>query len=122
MAPKKKGGGKKKKKDDGAEPPHDGSWERVRVHRWPRGHVWARRLPCTSPPPDCFLAPFRFCNRTRQAVESGTWEKPVTDLPDANTWPTWGALRERVLTACREVRGSGICGAAQVLLFSLLDT
>ncbi|KAG2445624.1 hypothetical protein HXX76_000234 [Chlamydomonas incerta] len=66
MAPKKKGGGKKKKKDDGAEPPHDGSWER--------------------------------------AVESGTWDKAVTDLPDANTWPTWGALRERVLTACREIK------------------
>ena len=38
-----------------------------------------------------------------QAVDSGAWDKPVTDLPDANTWPTWGALRERVLTACREV-------------------
>eukprot|EP00983_Pelagomonas_calceolata_P013618 436503-Pelagomonas_calceolata.AAC.2 len=24
-------------------------------------------------------------------------------LADANTWPTWGALRERVLTACKEV-------------------
>ncbi len=23
---------------------------------------------------------------------------------DANTWPTWGALRERILTACREIR------------------
>ncbi|GFR43643.1 hypothetical protein Agub_g4745 [Astrephomene gubernaculifera] len=39
-----------------------------------------------------------------RAVESGVWEKPVTDLPDANTWPTWGALRERVLTACREIK------------------
>lgn len=26
---------------------------------------------------------------------------------DANTWPTWGALRERLLTSCREVRVGG---------------
>lgn len=37
-------------------------------------------------------------------MESGLWEKAVTDLPDANTWPTWGALRERVLTACTVIR------------------
>lgn len=28
----------------------------------------------------------------------------MSDLPDCNMWPTWGALRERVLTSCREVR------------------
>uniref|UniRef100_A0A7S0V1B3 Uncharacterized protein n=1 Tax=Polytomella parva TaxID=51329 RepID=A0A7S0V1B3_9CHLO len=39
-----------------------------------------------------------------RTVESGVWEKSVTDLPDANTWPTWGALRERVLTACKEIK------------------
>lgn len=39
-----------------------------------------------------------------RTVDSGKWERPVTDLPDANTWPTWGALRERVLSACKEVR------------------
>ncbi|MEW5312782.1 MAG: hypothetical protein WDW38_004390 [Sanguina aurantia] len=38
-----------------------------------------------------------------KAVESGIWERPVTDLPDANIWPTWGALRERVLTSCVQV-------------------
>lgn len=38
-----------------------------------------------------------------RAVESGKWEKPATDLPDANTWPTWGALRERVLVSCKEI-------------------
>lgn len=39
-----------------------------------------------------------------RTVETGVWERPVLALPDANTWPTWGALRERVLTACKEVR------------------
>ncbi|KAJ9532337.1 hypothetical protein QJQ45_010358 [Haematococcus lacustris] len=31
MPPKKKGGAKKKKKDDGAEPPHEPSWERIKI-------------------------------------------------------------------------------------------
>lgn len=39
-----------------------------------------------------------------RTVETGIWERPVHSLPDANTWPTWGALRERVLTACKEIR------------------
>ncbi|GAX74667.1 hypothetical protein CEUSTIGMA_g2115.t1 [Chlamydomonas eustigma] len=39
-----------------------------------------------------------------RTVENGTWEKPATDLPDANVWPTWGALRERVLMACKEIK------------------
>lgn len=38
-----------------------------------------------------------------RTVETGIWERQSTDLPDANTWPTWGALRERVLTACKEI-------------------
>lgn len=89
MAPKKKGGGKKKKKDDGAEPPHDACWERVSDRVCMRAFAHSQGGHCVP---------------IYQAVESGVWEKPVTDLPDANTWPTWGALRERVLTACREVR------------------
>lgn len=40
----------------------------------------------------------------QQTVEQGIWEKPTTDLPDANTWPTWGALRERVLISCSEIK------------------
>ena len=28
----------------------------------------------------------------------------MTDLPDANTFPTWGALRERVLISCKEIK------------------
>lgn len=46
-----------------------------------------------------------------QAVESGIWDRPPTMLPDANTWPTWGALRERVLTATTEIN---ILGSATV--------
>ncbi|GFH25899.1 uncharacterized protein HaLaN_23942, partial [Haematococcus lacustris] len=43
-----------------------------------------------------------------RTVETGLWERPATDLPDANMWPTWGALRERVLTACKEVQQPGL--------------
>ena len=46
-----------------------------------------------------------------QAVESGIWDRPPTQLPDANTWPTWGALRERVLTATTVIN---ILGSATV--------
>ena len=35
------------------------------------------------------------------AIESGIWNAPVEELPDPNAWPTWGALRERVLGATR---------------------
>lgn len=46
-----------------------------------------------------------------QAVESGVWELPPTSLPDANTWPSWGALRERILTATKKI---SIVGSAAV--------
>lgn len=35
------------------------------------------------------------------AVETGVWSAPVEDLPDPALWPTWGALRERVLGAMK---------------------
>mmetsp|Transcript_120 Transcript_120/g.427 ORF Transcript_120/g.427 Transcript_120/m.427 type:complete len:259 (-) Transcript_120:40-816(-) len=38
-----------------------------------------------------------------RAVESGIWERTPDALPDANTWPTWGALRERILTSCKKI-------------------
>lgn len=38
-----------------------------------------------------------------QAVDSGIWERTPDALPDANTWPTWGALRERILTSCKKI-------------------
>ena len=46
-----------------------------------------------------------------QAVQSGLWELPPTSLPDANTWPTWGAVRERILTATKQIN---ILGSAAV--------
>jgi hypothetical protein len=39
-----------------------------------------------------------------QAVESGVWDRPADALPDASDWPTWGALRERILMNAKEVR------------------
>jgi hypothetical protein len=38
---------------------------------------------------------------------SGRHPEKVTDwilsTADANTWPTWGALRERILTSCKRI-------------------
>lgn len=34
-------------------------------------------------------------------IENGVWSAPVEELPDPSMWPTWGALRERVLGATR---------------------
>jgi hypothetical protein len=42
----------------------------------------------------------------RQAVQCGRWERAPDALPDASSWPTWGALRERILTSCKQVRES----------------
>jgi hypothetical protein len=39
-----------------------------------------------------------------QAIEAQQWTEEPTVLPDAYTWPTWGALRERVLQACKTIR------------------
>ena len=36
-----------------------------------------------------------------QAVVSGVLDFSPAELPDANTWPTHGALRERLLLACK---------------------
>jgi len=38
-----------------------------------------------------------------RSVESGKWERPAEALPDASQWPTWGALRERILTNAKEI-------------------
>jgi len=38
-----------------------------------------------------------------RAVASGRWDRPPDALPDASQWPTWGALRERILTSCKEI-------------------
>jgi len=38
-----------------------------------------------------------------RSVESGRWDRPAEALPDASQWPTWGALRERILTNAQEI-------------------
>ena len=38
-----------------------------------------------------------------QAVASQSWTHDPTMLPDAYVWPTWGALRERVLQHCKTI-------------------
>jgi len=38
-----------------------------------------------------------------RAVDSGKWDRPAEALPDSSQWPTWGALRERILTNAKEI-------------------
>ena len=38
-----------------------------------------------------------------QAVEQGRWDRPIDALPDPNAWPTWGALRERIILSCMTI-------------------
>jgi hypothetical protein len=38
-----------------------------------------------------------------RAVADGRWDRPVEALPDASQWPTWGALRERILSSAVKV-------------------
>lgn len=38
-----------------------------------------------------------------RAIEKGRWARTPAALPDADQWPTWGALRERILMCCREI-------------------
>ena len=35
------------------------------------------------------------------------WLEEPTALPDAYTWPTWGALRERLLQSCKLIKCEG---------------
>lgn len=89
--PKKKGGKKKKKKDDGSEPQHDPSWERVRCAAQPLGMQFAARRAfgrlgqhrASSSAPTHTRAHFhmRATCCCAQSVETGSWERPVTDLP-----------------------------------------
>lgn len=39
-----------------------------------------------------------------QAVSGQQWTLDPCRLPDAYSWPTWGALRERVLQACKLIK------------------
>lgn len=84
--------GKKGKKDELVEPEHDKTWERV---------CWTLDLGATETAP-------AFKNnlhcRVIQAVQSQQWTLEPTVLPDAYAWPTWGALRERILHACKLIQ------------------
>ena len=55
-----------------------------------------------------------------QAVASGVLDFSPADLPDANTWPTHGALRERLLLACRAVELPGCHAARDAFLAELV--
>ena len=39
-----------------------------------------------------------------RCLKQGIWERPIEALPSASAWPTWGALRERILLGCTEIR------------------
>ena len=82
-----------------AEPRHDPGWERVRTRFLARlCQSFPRSLP-REPSSNVVLL-----FSSTQAVESGVWDRPADALPDASDWPTWGALRERILMNAKEVR------------------
>ena len=82
-----------------AEPRHDPGWERVRTRSLARlSESFPRSLP-REPSSNVVLL-----FSSTQAVESGVWDRPADALPDASDWPTWGALRERILMNAKEVR------------------
>ena len=130
MAPKKKG----KKEPEVLEPDHDPSWERsVQSGVWERAVTALPGAPLWAPAPRTsdMLQPQagQRCAR-EQAAPQRMGEAPCSMLcalsaagpnplprarrscpgrlraTDSNAWPTWGALRERVLASCREVRCS----------------
>lgn len=41
--------------------------------------------------------------RCVQAISNKKWDKSPDLLPDSSRWPTWGALRERILATCQEI-------------------
>ena len=53
-------------------------------------------------------------------MASGVLDFSPAELPDANTWPTHGALRERLLLACRTVELPGCHAARDAFLTELV--
>lgn len=103
MPPKK--GKKGKKEAEAAEPPHDPYWEQASSTS--DLHARGAREGLSTPVDPAYEwnwidAGFALAYRNRQAVEKGVWDRPVDALPDAMQWPTWGALRERILISCKE--------------------
>ena len=66
--------------------------------------VWEK--PATDLPGQCFdnCLLLRILPLPHSRKQTLIFGYPCVLPADANTWPTWGALRERVLTACKEVR------------------
>ncbi|KAK9846482.1 hypothetical protein WJX81_005039 [Elliptochloris bilobata] len=58
--------------------------------------------------------------RWEQAVTSGVLDFSPADLPDANTWPTHGALRERLLLSCRTLELPACHAARDAFLAELV--
>lgn len=53
-------------------------------------------------------------------MAGGVLDFSPAELPDANTWPTHGALRERLLLACRTVELPGCHAARDTFLAELV--
>ncbi len=58
-----------------------------------------KKAKATPPQP---VEPARPPNWAR-ALREGVWDASPAELPDAAAWPTWGALRELILSRCRSV-------------------
>lgn len=97
----------KKKSDEPSEPQHKQAWEQVGTAHVARRHVAAARRAAVS------LLRQGAADRTAhlgalmhasfpsyQAVDNEKWLLPPDELPNSMEWPTWGALRERILTSC----------------------
>lgn len=132
MAPKKKG----KKEPELQEPEHDPSWERsVQSGVWERAVTALPGGPCEctrrgAPAAQRVVAALALARgqtsrATLRCVLAASARMAFLDdlraftrsprpphCADANAWPTWGALRERVLASCREVRTRARPGAA----------
>ena len=105
--PAKKLAAKKESAREGpVEPEHDPRWEQARL-------ISTHTPPCLT----CCTSHTGSCT---QAVTSGVLDFSPADLPDANSWPTHGALRERLLLACRAVELPGCHAARDAFLAELV--
>ena len=105
--PAKKPAAKKESARDGpVEPEHDPRWEQAR--------------PISRHTPPCLACRTCHTGSCVQAVASGVLDFSPADLPDANTWPTHGALRERLLLACCTVELPGCHAARDAFLAELV--
>ena len=129
MAPKSKGKKGKGKKGGSSEPLHDPGWNRVRLtlfflqellepfqhnsaaHGRPDVKFRAGEKSFASPGRAHEALSSTEYSPFQQAVADGRWDRPVEALPDASQWPTWGALRERILSSAVQVRREPYCSS-----------